>query len=271
MKSIFVFISTISAQTSINGIYFSNDVSGQSNFDYNSIDNSAKIALDSGFNRIYIGNYDFFIDNPMTDILKNWSQLSLKKRRSVKRQNSKICMIVTGFSRGFRSWNVDDFTNKILEHLDSFDFDCVVFDLRAHEATYPTESNNPDFNEYILQTSRKICAGGFAGNLIHRNYPKNLGNFMFYNSQPYFPTVYADIVNQLHSENCLETVNLDYFIEAQPDFQTDEVTLFHNSTGLKYANGDYSETAINEIIKNNNITSDLLVIGKPLGTETKRI
>ena len=71
---------------------------------------------------------------------------------------------------------------------------------------------------------------------------------------------HAKVVKELGS--CLESVNLDYFIPDQPHIQTDQKTLFQNSSGVAYANTDYSETAIGEIVKNNQIQPNLFVVGK---------
>merc|ERR1712226_767018 len=144
-------------------------------------------------------------------------------------------------------------------------FDCVVFDLRQNEFGYPINSVNTLFLSFILEISKGLCENGFDGEVVHVNYARNLGNFMsepLNGQEPKFPTVYADTINQLPA--CLESVNLDYYIDSEPSFQTDQRSLFQNSTGLTYANADYEGTAISEITKNNNISASLLVIGKPI-------
>jgi len=78
----------------------------------------------------------------------------------------------------------------------------------------------------------------------------------------FYRLFYANVVKDLDS--CLESVNLDYFQPLNEYLQIDQKTLFQNSSGVTYANTDYSETAIGEIVKNNGIRADLFVVGKPL-------
>lgn len=253
----------------INGIYFTNEPAGQANFDYQNFDNSVKQAINSGFNRVYIGNFDYnqisINVDPKQDVLLQWSQLSTSKISSVKNlansKNSKICMIATNIGLIFDE-NPDDFVQETVSVLNELMFDCVVFDLRQNEFGYPINSVNAAFLSFILEISKGLCENGFDGEVVHVNYARNLGNFMSYGQEPKFPTVYADTINQLPT--CLESVNLDYFIDREPSFQTDQKSLFQNSTGLTYANADYGGTAISEITKNNNISAGLLVIGKPI-------
>ena len=190
--SLFISISAYHSPPAINGVYFTNHPAGQSNFDYNNFDNSVKLAINSGFNRVYIGSYDYqqlLIGNkPEGDVLLNWAnEVSTQKKESVKKlaasKNAKICMIVVGMgqifgSTGNSSDTIGEFVDEIVHTLNEYQFDCVVFDLRLLEVQYPINSVNPVFLNFVLKASQGICESGFSGDLVHINYARNLGNFM---------------------------------------------------------------------------------------------
>merc|ERR1712038_900565 len=135
-SKIFIFLTNLVTQNylisaiDINGIYFTNEPSGQANFDYNNFDNSVKQAINAGFNRVYIGNYNYQWNedlnvDPKSDVLLNWVDLSNDKIASVKSlatsKNSKICMIVVGIGQLYtRNVSPEEFASEIVDNLNEF-------------------------------------------------------------------------------------------------------------------------------------------------------
>lgn len=278
MKSILVYSSVISlvcGQNRINGIILQS-WNGQTQFDesVDGIYNDVKNAIDWGFNRIYIGSYNYGLNSTdkVTDQLGKWNQLPTSKRNDLQSyaasKSSKIMMMATGYPPNLVQLNVTDFSTAAVDMAKTYNFDGILLDMIVMPIdSYPNTQQNTTFLDFYTNASSAICQT-FPGGVAHLVMNLDLGswNFPYNTADPdkVYPTVYGEMVESL--ADCMDVVVLNYYQYLAPETQTDEVTLYQNSSSLALVNNawNYQETALAEIIGNQpNASKSLFAIAKP--------
>jgi len=248
-----------------NGIYFVNEPAGQANFEYNNFDKNVRDAVDAGFDSIYIGNYNYQNNPPIGDMLSAWIDLGVSKQQNTvdyaHARNAKIYMLGIGIPAYYLSRNATEAGAAMAEKAEDLKLDGVILDLRPNESGYPSVTGRADYQTFVRNASLAICDSGLPVRHIAKNLC--LADWMF---EPYgpinYPTVYAQTLKSL--DGCVDLVHLDYYRTDAHSFQTDQTTIFENTTGLVYGNENYSGSSITEIVNNNGLSSELLTVAKPI-------
>jgi len=281
MRNILLFITATHATESI-GIVFTTDPQG--NYNNQNFQQSVKDAVDSKFNRIYLSGYQ---NKNGADLGLSWEQLASDTKSStatyVKNKNGKILLrtlddIISLFLQP--NYDVNAYAIDLVEYANSNFYHGVDLDLSYNNLERNPHQNplavNDDLLSKLNDLSQTIMSSGLA--LSHRVKPEFFGswavpstNFNTPTSDPSaYPTPYGMLIQNLAKSNNFDAVNLD-FQYTNPDFRTDNVTLYQNSSSLDFYNGidisldgflDYTETAVDEILISTPVEKNVFNVGK---------
>lgn len=281
MRNLLLFITAAYATESI-GIVFTTKPQG--NYNNQNFQQSVKDAVDAKFNRIYLSGYQ---DTRGADLALSWDELASDTKRStadyVKNKNGMIFLrtlddIITSFLQP--NSDVNTYSSNLIKYATDNFYHGIDLDLSVNNLERNPHQNPLAIEEDLLSKleslSEQIIASGLA--LSHRVKPEFFGSWAVpsndFNSPATdpndYPTPYGKLIQKLAKSENFDAVNLD-FQYTNPEFRTDQVTLYQNSTTLNFYNTDdisgdsfrdYTETAVEEILKNMPTDRNIFNVGK---------
>ena len=271
------------SKISINGIFFVSELNpgfNQQDFKSNFIN-----ALNSGYNRIYIGSY--ISTSGVGDVLISWKNLSNQDKKDIlnlaAEKNAKLFLYASGddIQGLIQTGKGQQLADGAISTAQDMGLQGVMFDIRIPNYLYPYLSVYVENNIYasnttnFLNTLVESSQQAFPENLCsHRIESAFLGQWSTDSANSLnFPTLYGKFISENYQK--FENVVIDYYWNRSPEVQIDEKTLFLNSSTLTNSDKnvqltgmtDLTQTAINEILANqlsNSSIPAVFTIGKPL-------